>query len=87
VVFISFLFNSSTTIEYVLTHRALVEIEIFGILGKKICTLICAENSVGAHHVIWNGLDNSGSPVSSGIYFCSMTAEGFCETRKLLVLK
>ena len=80
-------FNPTTTIEYAVPERSYVEIRIIDLLGREMRTLISGARNAGSHQVTWNGLDNTGSPVASGVYFCSMTAEGFSETRKLLLIR
>ena len=80
-------FNSSTTIPYSLPKNEYVQIHIFDALGRGVRTLVNSVQIEGNHQVSWNGLDNTGSPVASGVYFYQMTAEGFTETRKLLILR
>ena len=80
-------FNPTTTIEYAVPRNSHVEIKIIDLLGREVCTLVTGENTAGNHQVTWNGLDNTGSQVASGVYFYQMTAEGFSETRKLLLLR
>ena len=80
-------FNPTTTIEYSLPDDGYAEIKIIDLLGREVRTLISGEQSGGAHQVIWNSLDNTGVPVASGVYFYNMTAEGFSETRKLLLIQ
>ena len=80
-------FNPTTTIEYELPQNKFVEIKIIDVLGREIRTLVSGEQSGGAHQITWNGLDNTGSPVASGVYFYTMTAEGFNETRKVLLIR
>ncbi len=80
-------FNPSTTVRYVLGGDLKVKIEIFNLLGKKVCTLINDNISAGSHEVIWNGKDDNFNTVSSGIYFCTMRAGDFVKTIKLNLLK
>jgi hypothetical protein len=80
-------FNPTTTIEYNLPKNGHAVIEIVDILGRQIRTLIAKERTAGSHQVTWNGLDDAGNRVASGVYLYRMTAEGFTETRKLLLLK
>ena len=80
-------FNTTTLIEYALSRKCQVEIKIFDPLGREVRTLIAGRQNAGIHRVTWNSLDNTGSPVASGVYFYTMTAEGFSETRKLLLIR
>jgi hypothetical protein len=80
-------FNPTTTIKYAVPKRSYVEIKIIDVLGREVKTLISGDQQTGTHQVTWNGLDNTGSPVASGVYFYTMTAVGFSETRKLLLLR
>ena len=81
-------FNPTTTIEYAVPRKChIVEIKIYDLLGREVRTLVAGVQNAGNHHVTWNGLDKTGSSVASGVYFYTMTAEGFTETRKLLLLR
>jgi hypothetical protein len=80
-------FNPTTTIGYSLPCNGFVEIEIFDLLGRKVRTLVTGRHSAGNFHVSWDGLDNNGNIVSSGVYFYSMTSAGFAEKHKLLLLR
>jgi hypothetical protein len=65
----------------------LVHIDIYNIKGQKIRELVNGHYSTGTHSVIWNGTDNNGKQVSSGIYFYKMTAGDYTSTRKMILLK
>jgi len=80
-------FNPSTTIAYSLPERAEVEIVIFNIPGQKVATLDEGMQSAGNHSVIWNGFDNSGSAVATGVYFYRVRAGDNVSTKKMLLLK
>jgi hypothetical protein len=80
-------FNPTTAIEYAMPRNSEVVIKIFDLLGREVRTLVTGKHNAGNHQITWNGLDNTGSPVASGVYFYQMTAEGFSETRKLLLIK
>jgi hypothetical protein len=80
-------FNPTTTIEYVLPKNSYVEIQIIDILGQHVRTLVAEEKNAGSHQVTWNGLDDAGNRVASGVYLYRMTAEGYTETRKLLLIR
>ena len=81
-------FNLSTTISFYLRENSNIELEIFNIKGQRVKTL--KKNSVqsGNHSIIWNGDDNSGKVVSSGIYFYQLIIDSKTEAiRKCLLMK
>jgi flagellar hook capping protein FlgD/FG-GAP repeat protein len=80
-------FNSTTVISYTLLRRAMVQLEIFNIAGNKVKTLIEKEAAAGSHQVVWDGKDESGQPVSSGIYLYQIKAGDFVETKKMQLVK
>ena len=80
-------FNPETTIEYQVPRIEPIQIRVFNILGQQIRTLVDEVREAGRHLVIWDGRDNSGRPVASGVYFCQMTAGSYRETRKMTLLK
>lgn len=69
-------FNSSTVIRYSLTQKSLVDLQIFSLKGKSVNSLIRETQQVGNYQVRWNGLDNNGNPVASGVYLLRLQAEG-----------
>ena len=80
-------FNPATTIEYSLPQRSDVVIEIFDILGRKVRQFVNETRSAGVYKVMWDGTDQSGNPVSTGIYFYRIQAGEFVESRKMLLIK
>ncbi|MCX6830243.1 MAG: T9SS type A sorting domain-containing protein [candidate division Zixibacteria bacterium] len=80
-------FNPATTIEYSLPQRSDVVIEIFDILGRKVRQLVNETKAAGVYQVTWNGTDQSGVPVSTGIYLYRIQAGEFVESRKMLLIK
>ncbi|MFC1898619.1 T9SS type A sorting domain-containing protein [Candidatus Cloacimonadota bacterium] len=81
-------FNPSTTIEFSLPNDSIVDLLIFNIKGQKIKSLIKNEYTKGSHSIIWNGDDESGKLVSSGIYYYILNVNGKTEAvRKCLLLK
>jgi hypothetical protein len=64
-----------------------VQIDIFNIRGQLVRSLVDSEFAPGEHNVVWNGTDDTGRSVGSGIYFYRMKAEGFTETKKMILLK
>jgi len=80
-------FNPTTTIEYVLPVKEYVQIQIIDILGREIRRLVDEEINAGTHEVIWNGRDDLGNPVVSGIYLCRMRTGSYQKTIRMLLLK
>lgn len=88
-------FNQSTQIGFVLKESGLTTLMIYDLLGRKVKTLVEEELSSGYKSVLWDGKNDSGENVGSGVYFyrlkvISSLSNGtgnFSETRKLLLLK
>ncbi len=80
-------FNAGTTIIYELPQASHVKIEITNVLGQMVATAFDAQESAGIHSVQWNGTDDLGRPVASGIYIYRMAAGAFSTERKMVLLK
>jgi beta-galactosidase len=80
-------FNSGTTIGYTLKNDAPVVIEIYNALGQKVKTLLDSRQNAGDQAVGWDGANDEGAPLSSGIFFCRFKTEGFVSTKKMLLMK
>lgn len=81
-------FNPDTTIGYELAESADVTLQIYNVVGQVVRTLVAAEpQSVGRYQIRWDGMDDRGTPVSSGIYFYQLSAGKFQDVRKLMLLK
>ncbi len=80
-------FNSRTLIEYALPRAGRVKLSIFNILGQKIKTLVNGDQKVGSHWAYWDGRNDKGQPVSSGIYLYQLKVDGYTKTKKLILLK
>ncbi|MDY6915024.1 MAG: T9SS type A sorting domain-containing protein [Candidatus Cloacimonadota bacterium] len=80
-------FNPETTINYEMTQPGNVTIEIYNIKGQKIKTLVNSTKDAGEHSVVWNGRDESGNSVSSGVYFYKMQAGKYTSTKKMILMK
>lgn len=80
-------FNPTTNIEFVIPEPAQVKIEIFNILGEKIVTLVNEKLGAGHKVVEWDGKDDQGIDVSTGIYFYRLKAGDFTQTKKMVLLK
>jgi hypothetical protein len=80
-------FNPRTNIEFVLPKSGQVKIEIFNILGQRVRTLVDEHLRPGRKLVDWDGKDDRGKEVSSGIYLYRIATEEFSEAKKMLLLK
>jgi len=80
-------FNPQTTISYFLPQSSPVRLEVFNLLGQPVRILVDGEQSAGSHSVSWDGTDNQGNPLTSGIYFYRLQSRGHAEVNKMLLLK
>jgi hypothetical protein len=77
-------FNPDTVISYSISSGRNVRLAVFNSLGQKVRTLMDGPVAAGKHTAVWNGCDDSGRIVSSGMYFAKMESGGFMKTVKLL---
>lgn len=80
-------FNPSTKIEFGIPKYSTVSLKIFNTAGQLVKTLINTNLQAGEYSIQWNGKDESGITVSSGIYFYSLSADDYSETKRLVLLK
>ncbi len=80
-------FNPVTRIQYNLPVRSEVRFEIYNTLGTKIATLVNDTQSAGAYMLTWNGKDDLGKQMPSGLYFYRISTEGFNQTRRMMLMK
>ncbi len=80
-------FNPSTVIRYELPKMGNVQIKIYDALGQEVRSLIDEEQNTGTHNVLWDGANNYGQRVSSGIYFYRIVAGDFVQTKKMIMMK
>jgi len=80
-------FNPSTTIEFTLPQNEFAELAIYNITGQKVRTLIAAPMTAGNHTVLWNGENEIGENVSSGVYISHLKAGINTATHRLLLMK
>jgi hypothetical protein len=81
-------FNPDTQIRFALKHAGTCDLSVFDIKGRKVKSLL--RDDIEADHVynvIWNGDDESGRQVSSGIYFYRLNGEKYQETKKMILMK
>jgi len=80
-------FNPNTNIDYSLPAKSHIAVEIFNLLGQKVRVLLDQEQPAGAHTVAWDGLDESGNPVASGIYLYRIRSGDFSLAKKMSLQK
>jgi len=80
-------FNPETVVQFSLARDERVAIEIYNLKGQKVRTLTNDVYGAGVHSVVWNGRDELGQQVGSGVYFYRMSAGDYMATRKMLLMK
>lgn len=80
-------FNARTEIGFYLSEKSEVSFEIYNIVGQKIKTLKNSMLEAGTHTVIWDGTNDAGHVVSSGVYFYRLNAGEESQTKKMVMLK
>lgn len=80
-------FNPETSISYSLERESFVNLEVYNLLGQKVKSLVSVKQKAGKHSATWDGTDESGKVVSSGIYYYKIQAGNFTENRKMVFLK
>ncbi len=80
-------FNLVTNIQFYLIRAAKVKLEIYNVLGQKVRTLMNGEMEAGEHRLQWDGSNNTGNTLGSGIYFFRISIGDFVKTRKMILLK
>ena len=80
-------FNPLTTLKYDLLEDSFVEIKIYDMLGNLVNNLVNQNQMQGYKSVQWNATNNQGQPVSTGLYFYTIQAGDFIQTKKMLLLK
>ena len=80
-------FNSETVIEYSLPRESQLKITVYNLLGQKVKDLIDGESPRGRQKVSWDGKNDRGEVVASGIYFYRLNAGEFSQIKKMVFLK
>ncbi|UCF04174.1 MAG: T9SS type A sorting domain-containing protein, partial [bacterium] len=78
-------FNPATTILFGLKEPAVVSLRVYDVSGRLVRTLVSGERAAGVYKEKWNGLDNKGRAVTSGIYFYRLHAGTFLKTKKMVL--
>ena len=80
-------FNPTTTIMFALPQRSDVTLEIYSIRGELVARIQQENRQAGYHEIRWNGVNQSGRAVASGLYIYRLSAGDFVQTKKMLLLK
>jgi hypothetical protein len=80
-------FNPSTTISYELATRDHASLRVYDVRGALVRTLFDGDRASGEGSIVWDGRDDDGAYVASGVYFYRLTSGDFARTRKMVLLK
>jgi len=80
-------FNPSTTIKFDMKDKGIVTLKVYNVAGQLVRTLVNEVRPAGSYTEPWNGLNDRGSAVASGIYFYKMETNGFTATKKMVMLR
>jgi len=81
-------FNPTTTIKYEIKTAGPVSLKIYNVAGQLVKTLVDGQRIAGqVYEANWNGLNDSGQSVSSGVYFYKLVSTNFTQTKKMVLLK
>jgi hypothetical protein len=80
-------FRASTEIRFDLPRPSALSLRVYDVGGRLVRKLVDGSMPAGRHRVGWDGRDDSGSRVSTGIYFCRLRADGFEASRRMLRLE
>ena len=80
-------FNPETTIVYEVPEETAVQLDIYNLLGQPIRTLIAQRHKPGRYRVEWDGRDQAGRAMASGVYFYRLQADRHSDVRKMTLLR
>jgi hypothetical protein len=80
-------FNPLTTISYYLPKDEFVNVNIYNASGKLVRELVSSKQNLGVKSIRWDATNNSGQPVSAGLYLYTIQAGDFRQTKKMVLLK
>jgi len=80
-------FNPETVIRYDVAKLGVVRLSIYTLTGQPVRILVDGESGLGSYSVVWNGRDDEGREVSSGLYLCRMEAGDYSAVRKLMLVR
>jgi hypothetical protein len=80
-------FNPSTTIKFDLKEKGLVTLKVYNVAGQLVRTLVNGVRDANSYTVSWDGKNDRGGAVASGIYFYKMETKNFSQTKKMVMLR
>ena len=80
-------FNSQTVISWFQLRPGAAHVEVFALTGQRVAVLHQGSKKAGVHRVHWNGRDNRGRPLASGVYLYRLVTDERVHTRKLTLLR
>lgn len=80
-------FNPSTTIEYSIETAGNVKLNIYNLLGEKVRTLVNANQTPKEYRVTWDGKNDAGKNVASGVYIYKITSGDFTDSHKMILMR
>ncbi|MBN2070173.1 MAG: T9SS type A sorting domain-containing protein [Candidatus Krumholzibacteriota bacterium] len=80
-------FNPATTLEFSIAEKGPVTLSVFNVAGQLVKTLVNDIREAGSHRVMWDGKNEAGRDVASGIFFCKIETAGFSDTKKMVLLR
>jgi hypothetical protein len=80
-------FNPQTTIAFSIKDRGAVSVKVYNVAGELVRTLANDDRAAGSYTLVWDGRNDAGQPVSSGVYFYKLVTNSFSQTKKMVLLK
>jgi hypothetical protein len=80
-------FNPQTTIAFTIKDRGAVTLKVYNVNGELVRTLANENRAAGSYSLTWDGHNDSGQSVSSGVYFYKLVTNNFSQTKKMVLLK
>jgi hypothetical protein len=81
-------FNPSTTLPVAVPHAAEISVKVYNILGEEVRTVFAGQAEAGRHWIVWDGKNDAGAPVATGVYLARLTTDaGVSMVKKMLLMK
>ena len=73
--------------EFKMQNEKHVTLVVYNILGQRVRSLFNGKMSIGLHQIVWDGKNDLGSTVGTGVYFYQLKTDSFIETKKMMLLR